>query len=98
MPAALLSVAFDFSLDDLADVSVRYAYGTGVRRQERRRWIWKRALWTAAGAMVVFVALGRTRDANSLLGMVFTALVLGGASFGHHAYYYDAKFKELILR
>jgi len=46
----------------------------------------------------VFVVLGRTRDASSLLGMAFTAVVVGGASIGHYAYYYDARIKQRMLR
>src|SRR5262245_24257675 len=48
--------------------------------------------------MLVFLAFSHSRDLTSMLGMAFTAVVLGGTFASIQATKYDEAFKKRVLR
>ena len=92
------TVAFDFTPEDLADVTVRYAAGTAAGRRMRRQCIWAFGIVTAMGSLLGFVLLSGARDAVSLLGMTLTALIIGVVSARFQAMNYDAALTKRALR
>ena len=98
MDDVLHRVSFEFTPEDLADVTVRHSSGTALRRR-----LWHQATLNVGavagiGAMLAMVLVTGLRDAASLAGLAVTAALVGVVVAGVEASRFETKFRRRILR
>ncbi len=90
--------AFDFTIDDLADVALRNFLGRPAGRRARRRQIIGSTIVTWMSTTLLFVLTSGLRDFKSLMGIGVTSAVIAVLVSAYQAPHYGARFKRCMAK
>ena len=97
MDSVLLRVSFEFTPEDLADVTVRHGGGKPWLRSMRRQSVLGVGVGAWAGAMLALVIVTGLRDRDSLAGLAVAAMLIGAFAAWYEARRFEAKFRRRML-